>query len=137
VDMFVTRKGARVAFTFAVISAVVASCITVYGLAAGFSAFEGVFLGVGCMIVLWAIIFSFFEVQRIARRSKRISGNASGIDPDAPRVVIVEPPTGHPYPHHETHDGSPGLDQGQLTTQSPDMSPFSELFHWRRKQKPS
>ncbi len=132
-----TRKGARVTFLFVVISAIAATCITIYGLAAGYSMFQGAILGVGCMIVLWAIIFSIMELQRLARRSKRIGGHESGFDPDAPRRVIVEPPTGEATPHHEQHGGSPGLDQGQLTARSPDLSPFSEWFHGRRKHKPS
>ena len=131
-----TRKGARVAFTFVAISAIAATGIVIYGLAAGFSMFQGVILGVGCLIVLWAIIFSFFEVQRIARSSKRIGGHESGLE-DAPRIVIVQPPTEEATPHHEVHGGSPGLDQGQLTSRSPDMQPFGGLFHWPRKHKPS
>jgi hypothetical protein len=55
------------------------------------------------------------------------------VDPDGPRRVVVEPPTGHPYPHHELLPGSQGLDQGQLTSRCPDTTP--ELFRlWRRNR---
>jgi hypothetical protein len=117
-----TRKASRVAFTFVVASAVVITCITLYSLVAGFSRFETLFLLIGSLIVIWAMIFSFFEVRRIATGSKSISGHEK-MDPDAPCVVIVEPPTGHPYPHHEEHAGSAGFDQGQLTSRLPDLFP--------------
>jgi hypothetical protein len=69
--------------------------------------------------------FSFFEVRRIAAgRSTSIfwDGSDDRIDPDAPRVVIVEPPTGEATPHHEDHLGSEGLDQGQNIAHSRHVS---------------
>lgn len=117
-----TRKTSRVAFTFGVITAIVITCITLYSLTAGLSWFEATFLLIGSLVVIWAVIFTFFEVARIASRSKSISGREE-IDPDAPRTVIIEPPTGHPYPHHEQIAGSAGFDQGQLTSRLPDLFP--------------
>jgi hypothetical protein len=127
----VTRKTSRVAFTFVVASAVVITCITLYSLIAGFSRFETLFLLIGCLIVIWAMIFSFFEVRRIAARSKSISEREEA-DPDAPCVVIVEPPTGEATPHHESHVGSEGFDQGQLTSRLPDIGIH---LSWRRRKK--
>ncbi len=126
-----TRKTSRVAFTFGVISAIVISCITLYSLTAGLSWFEALFLLLGSLAVIWAVIFSFFEVGRIASRSKSISRREEeSIDPDARRKVIIEPSTGHPYPHHEHIAGSAGFDQGQLTSRLPDMR-----FAWKRHKK--
>ena len=92
---------------------------------------------IGCLIVLWAIIFSILEVCRIAGGSRSIRGEPSeeGIDPDAPRTVIVEPPTGEATPHHEDHLGSEGLDQGQLTSRLPDTLPLGGWLHGSRSKK--
>jgi hypothetical protein len=96
---------------------------------------ETVLLMIGCLVVTWTILFSFFEVHRIAHRSKSIRGEVSGIDPDGPRKVYVEPPTGEPYPHHENHEGSAGLDQGQLTSRTPGMPPVREFLQLGRRRK--
>jgi hypothetical protein len=130
----VTRKTSRVVFIFVVTSAVAITCITLYSLVAGFSRFETLFLLIGSLIVLWAMIFSFLEVRRIASRSKSISEREE-VDPDASYVVVVEPSTGHPYPHHEEHAGSAGFDQGQLTSRLPDMPYIQVRLPWRRRQK--
>ena len=116
----VTRKTSRVAFIFVVASAIAITSITLYCSVAGFSRFETLFLLIGSLTVIWAMIFSFFEVRRIASRSKSISEREE-IDPDASYVVVVESPTGSPYPHHEEHAESAGFDQGQLTSQLPDL----------------
>ncbi len=89
-------------------------------------AFASVVFLIGSLIVVWAALFSFFEVRRIAADrspSSCLGDSDHGIDPDAPRVVIVEPPTGEAIPHHEDHLGSRGLDQGQLTSRIPDTFP--------------
>ncbi|HEX5229043.1 MAG TPA: hypothetical protein VFW44_15105 [Bryobacteraceae bacterium] len=129
-----TRKSSRVAFTFAVISAIVITCVTLYSLFAGLTKFEAIFLLAGSLVVIWAVIFSFFEVGRIANRSKSISGTEE-VDPDAPRTVVIEPPTGHPYPHHEEIAGSGGFDQGQLTSRLPDLPSVSFRLSKRRPKK--
>ena len=124
----VTRKTSRVAFTFVVASAAAITCITLYGLIAGFSRFETLLLLLGSLIVIWAMIFSFFEVRRIASRSKSISEREEE-NPEASYIVVVEPPTGHPYPHHEEQAGSAGFDQGQLTSRLPDTP-----YIWKRQK---
>ena len=133
--VFVTRQASRVAFTFVVVSAIAITCVTVYGLVAGVTWFEGLFVLGGVLALIWAILFSLFEVRRIADRSKSIGGEMTGPDPDRARTVSVGPPSGHPYPHHEQIEGSMGLDQGQLTSRSPDLPPISDLLNWRRKNK--
>lgn len=131
----VTRRTSWVLFTFVVVSAVAITCITLYSLVAGFSRAETLFLLIGCLIVIWAILFSFFEVYRIAARSKRITGSDELIDPDAPRKIIVEPPTGEATPHHESHAGSEGFDQGQLTSRLPDSLFIRDLLPWVRHRR--
>jgi hypothetical protein len=127
----VTRKSSRVAFTFVVASASAITCITLYSLIAGFSRFETVFLLVGCLIVIWAMIFSFFEVRRIASGSNSIAEREAP-DPDVSRVIVAGPPTGQPYPHHEHYPESAGFDQGQLTSRLPDQPPVRIRLPWRR-----
>jgi purine-cytosine permease-like protein len=133
------RKTSRVAFTFVTATAIVTTCIILYSLTASLSAFQTFLLLMGCLIVLWAAIFSFFEIRRISARSVSIGGERSEneVDPDAPRTLIVEPPTGEATPHHENYLGSEGLDQGQLTSRLPDSLPINWLHRERHKKKVS
>jgi len=110
------RKASQVAFTYVVVSAVVITAIVLYSLMAGWAWMQSLWLTVGVLVVVWGILFSILEVRRIASRSKSIMGPADVVDPDAPRNVMVEPPTSEATPHHEVHPGSAGLDQGQLTS---------------------
>ena len=126
-----TRKASRVAFAFAVVTASVITCIALYSLVAGLTRFEAISLLIGSLVVIWAVIFTFFEVGRIASRKKSISGHEE-IDPDAPCNVVIQPPTGHPYPHHEEIAGSSGFDQGQLTSRLPDIG---IRLSWKRHKK--
>ena len=121
------RTKSRVLFGFGTATAVAVTCIVLYSLIADLSLLQTSLWLVGSLIVVWAGLFSFFEVRRIAAgRSESIFWDGSdGIDPDAPRVVIVEPPTGEATPHHEDHLGSEGLDQGQLTSRIPDTFPIA------------
>ena len=122
------RKKSRVLFVLGAATAVAVTCIGLYSLIAGLSLFQASLFLVGSLIVVWAGLFSFFEVRRIAAgRSTSIylDGPHDRIDPDAPRVVVVEPPTGEATPHHEDHLGSEGLDQGQLTSRIPDTFPIA------------
>jgi hypothetical protein len=124
----VNRKKSRLLFGFGTATAVAVTCIVLYSLIAGLSPLQTSIWLVGSLIVVWAGLFSFFEVRRIAAgRSTSIfwDGSDDRIDPDAPRVVIVEPPTGEATPHHEDHLGSEGLDQGQLTSRIPDTFPIA------------
>jgi hypothetical protein len=96
---------------------------------------QSLVLLLGVLVVVWATIFSFLEVARIASRSQKIAGPDDALDPDAPRVVIVEPSTGDPCPHHENHPASPGLDQGQFTSQLRGDTPFVEFLQRRQKHR--
>ncbi len=129
------RKTSQVAFIYAVVTAVVATCIVLYGLTADWSRFQTALLLVGSLAVVWAIAFSFMEVGRLASRSEKITGPDELVDPDAPRIVIVEPPTGEATPHHEFHTGSPGLDQGQLTSNLPDHTPLLGKLSYRGRRR--
>jgi hypothetical protein len=131
----VNRKSSRVVFIFGVIGALIVTGVTLYSLAADYSAMQTTILMLGCLVVAFAIIFSFLEVRRIAHRSNSIGGEISGVDPDGPRKIIVEPPTGEATPHHEFHEGSRGLDQGQLTSRLSGTPRFAELFHWGRHKR--
>ena len=137
--IMLTRKGSQVAFWFGILTAMALTGIILYVLIADFSWEQSLLLTIGCLIVLWAIIFSFFEIGRLSRGAKRIRGHESGVDPDAPRTVVVDPPTGHPYPHHEMIPGSSGFDQGQLTSYGRDQTPtLRDWVHWgRHKRKAS
>ena len=94
----------------------------------------------GCLIVGWAILFSVLEVRRLGQTAKERADEAlEDANPYSSRIVVVEPPTGERYPHHEDHAESPGLDQGQRTSQLPDSMPFIDRFLSRgldKKQKP-
>ncbi len=106
------RKASRVAFLYAVITAVVATCIILFSMMAELSRWQSLVLLLGVLIVVWAIVFSFLEVGRIASGSKSIRGPDEAVDPDAPRRLIVEPPTGHPYPHQRTTRAAPDSIRG-------------------------
>ena len=118
------RKTSRMIFTYGVITALALTGIILFVLIAGWSFRQAIWLTVGVLVVVWTIIFSFMETHRIAAHSKSITGPKDLVDPDAPRELIVEPPTGEPEEHHEFHKGSPGLDQGQLTSRLPDQLPL-------------
>jgi len=122
-------------FAYAVVTALLATCILLSGLMAGWSRSQTFFMLIGCLIVAWAVVFSFLEVNRLATHSTKITGPDEVIDPDAPRRIVVEPPTGEATPHHEFHVGSPGLDQGQLTSQLPDATPLIDRLLGRGRRK--
>ncbi len=131
------RRTSRLAFIYVAITAIVATCIVLYCLVADWSRSQTLLLLGGSLVLVWAILFSFLEVGRIAARSSRIIGLDEDVDPDAPRIVIVEPPTAEATPHHETHAGSPGLDQGQLTSRLPDHTPSIGDVLRRRSKDPA
>ena len=77
------RKRSQIAFVYVVASAIVATCIILYSLMAELSLWQSLVLLLGVLVVVWAIIFSFLEVGRIASRSHKISGPDEALDPDA------------------------------------------------------
>ena len=128
------RQTSRVMFAFGVATAAAITCIVLYSLMARLSGFETLFLLIGSLVVLWAILFTFYEVRRIATRSKSIRGEVHEIDPDGPRRVIIQPPTGDPWPHHEYAPESPGQDQGQLTSRLSGTPSIRELFRRQNRK---
>jgi hypothetical protein len=129
------RRASRVTFTFGVVTALVVTVVVLYSLVAEWSWFQSLLLALGTLVVAWTIVFSFLEVRRIATRSKSIIGPADIVDPDAPREVIVEPPTAEATPHHEFHAGSEGQDQGQLTSRLSGTPTPRELLRWGKGKK--
>jgi hypothetical protein len=111
------RTTSRITFLYAAITALVITCVILYCLMAHLMRAQAMLLLFGVLIVVWAILFSFLEVRRIASRQEKICGPDEAVDPDASRRVPIEPP--NPYPHHETHAGSAGFDQGQYTGRLP------------------
>ena len=79
-------------------------------------------------------LFSLLEFTGVAENARRAEdGLKSEPDPYAPRQITVAPPTGEPYPHHEDHPESAGLDQGQLTSRLSETTPLIDLFLNRRR----
>ncbi len=131
------RRAVRTAFVFVVVTAVIVTSIVIYSLVAALTSWESLVLLMGTLVVVWAIVFTILEMYRLARLPK--DGQAvieNEDDLEFPRTVVVQSPTGEPYPHHEHYPESPGLDQGQLTSQLPDSRPWiGELIEiWRRKK---
>lgn len=125
------RERSRVIFVSGALTALTVTCIVLYSLVADVGLSQTLLLLFGCLLVLGAMLFTFFEIQRLVRFSNRGSGpSVEDRDPDAARIVVIDPPTGEPYPHHEHHTGSPGLDQGQLTSQLPDSPPWNLRYFW-------
>jgi hypothetical protein len=123
--------------TFAALSGfLIVAIITSVGLLsmlAGLSFLQFVLAAAGASVLIWTIFFTLFEFRRITRPSRGVEVEES---PGAEiRIVIVEPPTGEPYPHHEQYVESPGQDQGQLTSRLPDSIPLFDLLRWRRRQR--
>lgn len=137
------REKSRVIFVCGVLTALTITGIALYTLMADLDWSQTLLLLLGCLLVLGAILFTFFEVRRLAGLSNRSPGSPDeDTDPDATRIVVIEAATGEPYPHHEGHVGSPGLDQGQLTSQLPDAPPWNLRQVWasriaRRKEAES
>ena len=129
-------KERRFAFLYVVISAVAVTCVMSYSAIAGLLWWQSLLLLTGGLIGAWATLFSFLEVRRLTLDPKS-AGEAlrDEEDPYAARTVVVAPPTGEPYPHHEDFPESAGFDQGQLTSQLAAETPFIERFLSRRRSE--
>jgi hypothetical protein len=130
----------RFVFLYAVIAAgAIASAMT-YSAIAGLAWWQSLLTLIACLTVGCAILFSILEVRRLAQTPNQRADEAlvSTSNPYPSRIVVVEPPTGDPYPHHEDYAESAGLDQGQLTSKLPDSTPFIDSILSRglnKKQK--
>jgi len=102
-----------------------------YSLIAGLTAMQTLLLLSGSLIVTWTILFTVLEILRLAGRSRIVEDE----DLEIPRVLIVQPSTGDPYPHHEHYAERGGLDQGQLTSHLPESTPLIVELRRRRGDK--
>lgn len=125
----------RFAFLYVAISAVVVAGAMTFSGIAGLTRGQTALLLIGTLIGAWATVFSLLEVRRIARAASHRTDLAEGANPYTSRTLIVNPPTGEPYPHHEYFTESQGFDQGQLTSRLPDATPLIESFLGRRRNK--
>jgi len=132
------RRTSRVVFPYVMVFAVMVSFIAGFGMMAGLRNWEVLLWSAGACLVVGGIIFTFFEVRRLAGISKS-NAELAREEADADRltryVVVVEGPTGESYPHHEDHPGSPGSDQGQLTSRGPEGTPWIEDWLSRRQRR--
>lgn len=133
----IARGKEKFAFLYGSTAAVTATCVITYSLIARLVWWQSLLLLIVCLFGVWMIVFSFLEVYRATRNAKNTASEAldADTDPYASRTVTVGPPTGEPYPHHEDYAESPGLDQGQLTSQLPDWTPFMGRFPNLRRDK--
>ena len=132
----ITPGQERFAFLYAVIAAAAIASVMIYSSMAGLAGWPRLLMLIGTVIVGWAVLFSFLEVRRLAQTPKNRADEALvDANPYHSRIVVVEPPTGEATPHHEDHPESPGLDQGQLTSQLPDSMPFIDTFFSRGRDK--
>jgi hypothetical protein len=108
-------------FVYMIVVAITATCCIVLSMVAGLSTGQTLSLTIGGSALVWAAVFTLVKFNG-AWKTNQFQG--PGADLNIKRVVIVEPPTGEPYPHHEDHAGSEGKDQGQLTCHLPGSTPL-------------
>lgn len=119
----------RFGFLYVVIAAVAVATVMTYSGIVGLVWWQSGLMIVGAVIVGWAALFSILEVRRLAGM-----GEAPGDNGYPSRELVVEPPTGEAYPHHEDHAESPGYDQTQLTSRIRETTPLvDKLFNKARK----
>ena len=129
----------KFAFLYVVIAVAAVAWATTYSWIARLTWRQGVPLVIGCVVAGCAVIFTVLEVRRLAQTPKQRADQALQQEPDpyAPRTVVVLPETGEGCVHHENYPESPGLDQGQLTSQLSGSTPFVDRFLSRRSKKPA
>ncbi|MGB6943336.1 MAG: hypothetical protein WBE37_13125 [Bryobacteraceae bacterium] len=121
----ITRGREKFAFLYGITAAIAATCVIAYSLIASLNWWQTSLLLIACVLVVCTLVYSVLEMHR-DDENKHGEADAFREEPDpyAARTVVVAPPTGEPYPHHEYYAESQGLDQGQLTSQLPDSLPF-------------
>jgi hypothetical protein len=133
------RRTIRIVFPYAMVFAAMLSLIAGFGMMAGMRAWEVLLWSVGACLVVGLIIFTFFEVRRLAGISLSTEQLArEEAEADRMNIVVVEGPTSDACPHHEDYIESAGFDQGQLTSRTPEGTPFIEDFlrRWRSAEHP-
>jgi hypothetical protein len=93
----------------------------------------GLILMSAAAVLVGGIVFSLLKTQRPvpSASSRRLARQCDVFQADMVRIErekLLDQSTNsdEPYPHHETHPGSPGEDQGQLTSHLPGSTPFFE-----------
>lgn len=126
----------KFAFLYVAISALVLAVAMTYSSIAGLSGPQTALLLVGGLIGAWATVFTLLEIRRLGQTPKERADEALiRENPYFSRSVTVQPPTGDPCPHHEDYPESAGLDQGQLTSRTPEPTPFIEDLLAKRRRK--
>jgi hypothetical protein len=109
----------------------VAFGVAILSMVVSFIWWQSLLLAMGMSLVVWGITFTVLEVRRIAGIHRTLDEvvayrNQCG-------AVVVQPPTGDACPHHEDYPESPGMDQGQLTSNLQGSTPLIDLLlHSRR-----
>jgi len=108
------------------------SFVAILSMLAGLSWLQFILVAIASSFLIWTGFFTLYEFRRITRTPRETEEIESSLKTEL-RIVIVEPPTGEAYPHHEQHAGSPGQDQGQITSRLPDSTPLLDeiLRRWR------
>ncbi|HUA20783.1 MAG TPA: hypothetical protein VMU80_11690 [Bryobacteraceae bacterium] len=111
----------------------VISFVGVLSMLAGLAWPQFILAAIGACFLIWTIFFTLYEFRRITRTPRETEEIDQSPRTEL-RIVIVEPPTGEPYPHHEHHAESPGQDQGQLTSRLPGSTPLVDVLLRGRRQ---
>jgi hypothetical protein len=95
----------------------------------------GLILMSAAAVLIGGIVFSLLKMQRPfpSAMSRSLGRQCDAFQADLVRIerekLQKSTTADEPYPHHETHPGSPGQDQGQLTSHLPGSTPFFEDVH--------
>lgn len=135
---WIPRGQEKFAFLYGVAAAITLTCVIAYSLMANLAWWQGLLLTIACLLAVGTAVFSVLEMYRNAKAGKGIAAASEALaeepDPYSSRKVVMGPPSGEPYPHHEHHIESPGLDQGQLTARVPGSTPFVDKLFGQRDQ---
>jgi hypothetical protein len=141
------------AHLFAYSAAIVglATVIVVVSLLAGLNWAWCLMLICATGVLAWGMLFTLFEVHRLSSTVASIIEKEQRDDLIVRQIAALEPTAklgpaelreiwlnSEPYPHHEDHPGSPGEDQGQLTSHLSGSTPLIELLQfafWTRRGK--
>ena len=120
------RNIGRMAFQYVLVLLPIVVLIAGFGMMAGLRGWETLLWAVAGCLLVGAGMFTCFEVRRLtaATSNGQQGSEEQDVDQYPKRVLIVQPPTGEPYPHHEHHAESAGFDQGQLTSRIPGSTPL-------------
>ena len=131
------RKLGRVLFPYLIVFVPLICLIAGFGMMAAEPGWQIWIWAIGGCLVVGAGMFSFFEVRRLAGISKphEQARAEAEVDRFSRLRAVVEPSTGEACPHHEDYVGSPGIDQGQLTSRMDTPTPLVGHFAERGKRE--